>query len=303
VGRAAAVARLLPRQVLVRQVAASATHTQPAGQRASAACLCRRQRDRVPGRRRAGVRALLLSPAAAAPPRPPRRQACMRPADCSAARALGPGLPHSLPARCAQIGADDLDSRYHTHCDPRLNAEQSLEMAFYVASRLRQSEWATLQQQPASASPRRGWQQHVVQGQAPLSRPPLSPRRPLQRGACGAARLLTAWPAPVLQGARSCRQRRPSGPRRRPPLPSRGAGQGPELGWGQGAGARCWRRAPVREGECICGVVCMCMVWCGVVWWESWCVWCGYCRSPVRVAALLEQACRDSWEAIYVWFE
>lgn len=32
----------------------------------------------------------------------------------------------------------DLNSRYHTHCDPRLNAEQALEMAFYVASRLRQ---------------------------------------------------------------------------------------------------------------------------------------------------------------------
>lgn len=34
----------------------------------------------------------------------------------------------------------DLNSRYHTHCDPRLNAEQALEMAFYVASRLAQSE-------------------------------------------------------------------------------------------------------------------------------------------------------------------
>jgi len=38
----------------------------------------------------------------------------------------------------SNVGADDLNSRYHTHCDPRLNAEQSLEMAFYVASRLRQ---------------------------------------------------------------------------------------------------------------------------------------------------------------------
>lgn len=37
----------------------------------------------------------------------------------------------------AMVGEDDLESRYHTHCDPRLNAEQSLEMAFYVASRLR----------------------------------------------------------------------------------------------------------------------------------------------------------------------
>lgn len=38
----------------------------------------------------------------------------------------------------SQIGEDDLESRYHTHCDPRLNAEQALEMSFYVASRLRQ---------------------------------------------------------------------------------------------------------------------------------------------------------------------
>ena len=38
----------------------------------------------------------------------------------------------------------DLNSRYHTHCDPRLNAEQALEMAFYVASRLRQREHPVL---------------------------------------------------------------------------------------------------------------------------------------------------------------
>ncbi|KAL5718112.1 3-deoxy-7-phosphoheptulonate synthase [Ranunculus cassubicifolius] len=32
---------------------------------------------------------------------------------------------------------DDLSSRYHTHCDPRLNASQSVELAFIVAQRLR----------------------------------------------------------------------------------------------------------------------------------------------------------------------
>mmetsp|Transcript_25232 Transcript_25232/g.54843 ORF Transcript_25232/g.54843 Transcript_25232/m.54843 type:complete len:500 (+) Transcript_25232:76-1575(+) len=37
----------------------------------------------------------------------------------------------------ASISEDDLNSRYHTHCDPRLNAEQALEIAFYVANRLR----------------------------------------------------------------------------------------------------------------------------------------------------------------------
>jgi len=39
---------------------------------------------------------------------------------------------------CSQVTATDLSSRYHTHCDPRLNAEQALELAFYIASRLRQ---------------------------------------------------------------------------------------------------------------------------------------------------------------------
>ncbi|HML91818.1 3-deoxy-7-phosphoheptulonate synthase class II [Methyloceanibacter sp.] len=31
----------------------------------------------------------------------------------------------------------DLSARYHTHCDPRLNADQSIELAFIVAERLR----------------------------------------------------------------------------------------------------------------------------------------------------------------------
>ncbi|TVU37812.1 hypothetical protein EJB05_11149 [Eragrostis curvula] len=32
---------------------------------------------------------------------------------------------------------DDLGDRYHTHCDPRLNASQSLELSFIIAERLR----------------------------------------------------------------------------------------------------------------------------------------------------------------------
>ncbi|GMH14464.1 hypothetical protein Nepgr_016305 [Nepenthes gracilis] len=38
---------------------------------------------------------------------------------------------------------DDLNSRYHTHCDPRLNASQSLELAFIVAERLRKRRMGT----------------------------------------------------------------------------------------------------------------------------------------------------------------
>ena len=35
------------------------------------------------------------------------------------------------------ISDDDLSSRYHTHCDPRLNASQSLELAFLIAEMLK----------------------------------------------------------------------------------------------------------------------------------------------------------------------
>jgi 3-deoxy-7-phosphoheptulonate synthase len=35
------------------------------------------------------------------------------------------------------IGEDDLRERYHTHCDPRLNGSQALELAFLVAERAR----------------------------------------------------------------------------------------------------------------------------------------------------------------------
>ena len=31
------------------------------------------------------------------------------------------------------VSDEDLGERYHTHCDPRLNATQSLELAFLIA--------------------------------------------------------------------------------------------------------------------------------------------------------------------------
>ena len=36
----------------------------------------------------------------------------------------------------------DLSARYHTHCDPRLNADQSIELAFIVAERLKRDREA-----------------------------------------------------------------------------------------------------------------------------------------------------------------
>ena len=35
------------------------------------------------------------------------------------------------------ISEDDLSARYHTHCDPRLNNDQSLELAFVIAEHIR----------------------------------------------------------------------------------------------------------------------------------------------------------------------
>ncbi|HTN40210.1 MAG TPA: 3-deoxy-7-phosphoheptulonate synthase, partial [Asticcacaulis sp.] len=34
------------------------------------------------------------------------------------------------------LSEEDLRDRYHTHCDPRLNADQALELSFLVAERL-----------------------------------------------------------------------------------------------------------------------------------------------------------------------
>lgn len=36
------------------------------------------------------------------------------------------------------ITSKDLENRYHTHCDPRLNAQQSLELAFQISSKLKE---------------------------------------------------------------------------------------------------------------------------------------------------------------------
>jgi 3-deoxy-7-phosphoheptulonate synthase len=49
------------------------------------------------------------------------------------------------------ISADDLSDRYHTHCDPRLNADQALELAFLVAELLKQSRQGQPAKKPVMA--------------------------------------------------------------------------------------------------------------------------------------------------------
>ena len=38
-----------------------------------------------------------------------------------------------------KISDADLSSRYHTHCDPRLNADQALELAFLISDEIKKN--------------------------------------------------------------------------------------------------------------------------------------------------------------------
>ena len=49
------------------------------------------------------------------------------------------------------ITDEDLNDRYHTVCDPRLNAEQSIDMAFLIAELLKQGRTAQVKPVPAVA--------------------------------------------------------------------------------------------------------------------------------------------------------
>jgi len=51
-----------------------------------------------------------------------------------------------------EITEEALASRYHTHCDPRLNADQSLEMAFQIAELLKEERLAMNRQHAARSA-------------------------------------------------------------------------------------------------------------------------------------------------------
>ncbi len=50
------------------------------------------------------------------------------------------------------ISEAELQDRYHTHCDPRLNADQALELAFLVAERMKQERMARTAAEPVQAA-------------------------------------------------------------------------------------------------------------------------------------------------------
>ncbi len=51
----------------------------------------------------------------------------------------GQDVTECTGSKSCAITTDDLTSRYHTQCDPRLNADQSLELAFMIADALKEA--------------------------------------------------------------------------------------------------------------------------------------------------------------------
>ncbi|GAB4233058.1 MAG: 3-deoxy-7-phosphoheptulonate synthase class II [Methyloligellaceae bacterium] len=51
-----------------------------------------------------------------------------------------------------EVTETDLSDRYHTHCDPRLNADQALELAFLIADRLKRDRASMAHPQPTLAA-------------------------------------------------------------------------------------------------------------------------------------------------------
>ena len=49
----------------------------------------------------------------------------------------GQNVTECVGGQVRAVQEEDLSSRYHTHCDPRLNADQALELAFMIAEELK----------------------------------------------------------------------------------------------------------------------------------------------------------------------
>ncbi|MCK4440892.1 MAG: 3-deoxy-7-phosphoheptulonate synthase, partial [Sulfurovaceae bacterium] len=49
----------------------------------------------------------------------------------------GNNVTECTGSQSCSITDEDLQSRYHTQCDPRLNANQALELAFTIGERIK----------------------------------------------------------------------------------------------------------------------------------------------------------------------
>lgn len=52
----------------------------------------------------------------------------------------GEDVTECIGGNVGEVLLGDLEKRYNTYCDPRLNGNQALELAFLVADRLRKSQ-------------------------------------------------------------------------------------------------------------------------------------------------------------------
>lgn len=52
----------------------------------------------------------------------------------------GKDVTECIGGEVSEVMIDDLTKRYFTHCDPRLNGNQALELAFLISERMRSTQ-------------------------------------------------------------------------------------------------------------------------------------------------------------------
>ena len=52
----------------------------------------------------------------------------------------GEDVTECIGGEVNSVRAEDLNERYYTHCDPRLNGDQALELAFLISERMRKAQ-------------------------------------------------------------------------------------------------------------------------------------------------------------------
>ena len=52
----------------------------------------------------------------------------------------GEDVTECIGGEVNNVSAEDLNKRYYTHCDPRLNGDQALELAFLISERMRKAQ-------------------------------------------------------------------------------------------------------------------------------------------------------------------
>ena len=69
----------------------------------------------------------------------------------------GSNVTECIGGGVAEVMEEDLSDRYHTVCDPRLNATQSLELAFLIADLMKKRRDANAWSRPIPRLCHRVW--------------------------------------------------------------------------------------------------------------------------------------------------